>query len=160
MKHHGRRTPLNTGSRKAGLALLLVGLLAGGLLSGCTGSGLSSVQQEESMGGRGNKEPVTLRVQIYERGLAPPGVTVTNNYLTDWVQRQFGDPNHIRLEYVPIPRSRDIQELNVMIASGEAPDILFAYDENLVYNYASQGGLQELGAVAGYVWPQSEKLPG
>ncbi|MBD0381805.1 extracellular solute-binding protein [Paenibacillus sp. WST5] len=152
--------PLNTGRRKASLSLLLVGLLTSGLLSGCIGSAQSSVRQEESTGGRGYEEPVTLKVQVYERGLSPSGVTVTNNYLTDWVQRQFGDPNHIRMKYVPVPRARDIQELNVMIASGEAPDIVFTYDENLMYSYASQGGLQELGALLDTYGPNLKSFLG
>lgn len=160
MKHWSKMMPLNTGNMKASLSLLLVGLLTVGLLSGCIGSEQSSARQEESTGGRGYEERVTLKVQVYERGLSPSGITVTNNYLTDWVQRQFGDPNHIRMKYVPVPRSRDIQELNVMIASGEAPDILFTYDENLVYSYASQGGLQELGALLDTYGPNLKSFLG
>lgn len=52
------------------------------------------------------------------------------------MQEKFGNPNNIKLEYVPVPRAQEVQKLNVLMASGgDAPDIVFTYDSNLVYNY-------------------------
>lgn len=108
-------------------------------------SGAGSTNSKAAAEHSGSAQKVKLRIEVYERGEAPAGVTVTDNYWTDYVQQNFGDPNNIEVEYVPVPRSEDVKMLNVMMASGEAPDIVFTYDENLVYSYAQQGGLQELG---------------
>ena len=91
---------------------------------------------------------VTLRVQIFDRGDVPAGAgTITDNAMTKWVQENFGDKNNIKLEYVPIPRVQEGQQLNVLMASGDAPDIIYTYNKNLVYDYIKQGGLTDLSEV-------------
>lgn len=129
-----------------GTSLLLTSAFLISLLSGCgtTNTAGSGSEKEAAKSSSGN---VTLQIEVYERGEAPTGTSVTDNYLTSYAQTNFGDPNGIELKYVPIPRSEDVQKLNVMMASGEVPDIIFTYDENLVYNYAKQGGLTELDSL-------------
>lgn len=132
-----------------GFTLLLTSAFTIGLLSGCGGNtttaeGVNASPKDSTKPSATN---TTLKIEIYERGEAPAGTSVTNSYLTQYAQKNFGDPNGIKLEYVPVPRSEDVQKLNVMMASGEVPDIIFTYDENLVYNYAQQGGLTELDSL-------------
>lgn len=129
-----------------GTSLLLTSAFLVSLLSGCgtTNTAESGSEKEAAKSSSGN---VTLQIEVFERGEAPTGTSVTDNYLTRYAQTNFGDPNGIKLEYVPVPRSEDVQKLNVMMASGEVPDIIFTYDENLVYNYAKQGGLTELDSL-------------
>src|SRR5690606_22141172 len=76
-----------------------------------------------------SKERVKLRVEVFDRGNAPEGLTVTNNLMTEYVQKNFGDPNNIDIEYVAIPRSEEINSLNVQMAAGTAPDLIFTYNE-------------------------------
>ncbi|MGW9529910.1 extracellular solute-binding protein [Paenibacillus terrae] len=127
---------------KKGLALLLTSAFAIGALAGCAGGTSGS---ESSANAQTPASGTKLKIEVFERGEAPAGVTVADNHWTRYAQQQFGDPNGIKLSYVPVPRSEDVQKLNVMMASGEVPDIIFTYDENLVYKYAQQGGLHELG---------------
>lgn len=96
--------------------------------------------------GCSSKERVTLRVEVFDRGNSPEGMTVTNNLMTKYVQENFGDPNNIDVEFVAVPRSEEINNLNVLMAAGTAPDIIFTYNAGAVYSWAQQGGLMDLGA--------------
>lgn len=89
---------------------------------------------------------ITLKVGVYERGNTTNTYgTVTDNYWTRWMQSEFGDPNNIKLEYIPIPRAEDTAKINTMMASGTAPDIIFSYDTNMILGYGRDGGLTDLG---------------
>ncbi|WP_373231126.1 extracellular solute-binding protein [Cohnella sp.] len=91
-------------------------------------------------------ERVTLKVEVFDRGNSPVGSTITDNYLTKFVQENFGDPNNIDVEFVPVPRSEEVEKLNVLMASGSnVPDIVFTYDPNTFNRYATQGGLTDVG---------------
>lgn len=90
------------------------------------------------------KERVTLKVEIFDRGKATGGVTMTNNAMTRYIQKNFGDPNNINMEFVPVPRSEEVPKLNVLMASSDAPDIVFTYDESVAHKYMQQGGLADL----------------
>nr|WP_248930934.1 extracellular solute-binding protein [Paenibacillus hamazuiensis] len=115
-----------------------------GVLAAC-----SSNDNKSAGAGSGANDPkkqVTLRVEMFDRGNAPAGQSATDNYWTKWMQEKFGTPNNIKLEYVPVPRAQEVEKLNVLMASGgDAPDIVFTYDSNLVYKYVQQGGLADIG---------------
>ncbi|MGO4108289.1 extracellular solute-binding protein [Paenibacillus sp. YAF4_2] len=92
-----------------------------------------------------SKEKVTLKVEVFDRGNAPAGAgPVTDNYWTQWIQKNFGDPNNIKLEFVPVPRNQEVDKLNVLMATGDAPDLVFTYDMNTIYNYVKDDGLTDL----------------
>lgn len=87
--------------------------------------------------------PVTLKISVFDRGVT--GQTpVDNNYWTDWIQENFGNPRNINLQWVVIPRSEEVAKLNTLMASGEAADICFTYSEPVITNFVKQGGLVEL----------------
>ncbi len=129
------------------------------VLAGCAGGEAGPSQETEqpaaSEGGKTTEQPaaeapkerVKLRVEVFDRGNAPEGLTVTKNRMTEYVQKNFGDPNNIDVEFVAVPRSEEINQLNVLMAAGTAPDLIFTYNAGAVYNWAKQGGLQDLGPV-------------
>lgn len=118
------------------------------VLAACSGTPQAGQTGADGTSTGEKKSPVTLKVEIFDRGSAPAGQSATNNYWTKWMQDNFGTPNNIKIEYVPVPRSQEVQKLNVLMASGgDAPDIVFTYDSNLVYKYVQQGGLADLGPV-------------
>lgn len=90
------------------------------------------------------KERVTLKIEVFDRGNTPDGMTVTDNLMTKYIQEKFGDPNNIDVEFVAVPRSEEINQLNVLMAAGTAPDIIFTYNAGAIYNFAAQGGLTDL----------------
>ncbi|MDR1600664.1 MAG: extracellular solute-binding protein [Oscillospiraceae bacterium] len=87
--------------------------------------------------------PITLKVAVFDRGVT--GQTpVDDNWWTDWIQKEFGDPRKINLKFIQIPRSEEIDKLNVLMASGDAADIHFTYTESVITNFVQQGGVVEL----------------
>ncbi|TBL76149.1 extracellular solute-binding protein [Paenibacillus thalictri] len=126
-------------------AMLTIGVLAA-CSSNDQNAGAGTSASNNANNASAKKEPVTLRVEMFDRGNAPAGQSATNNFWTKWMQDSFGTPNNIKLEYVPVPRAQEVEKLNVLMASGgDAPDIVFTYDSNLVYKYVQQGGLADLG---------------
>jgi putative aldouronate transport system substrate-binding protein len=149
--HHSKRglgTMIGRNKRKGMLgtkkAVLTIGLACSLLFTAC-----SANTKEEASGdanGGASKEKVTLKVEVFDRGNSPAGSTITDNYMTDFIQKNFGDPSNINMEFVPVPRSEEVEKLNVLMASGSnVPDIVFTYDPNTFNRYAKQGGLTDLG---------------
>jgi putative aldouronate transport system substrate-binding protein len=128
------------------VALILACAMVFGACS--SNSGGSSEPSSSGNGGEKPSKRVTLKVEVFDRGNSPAGVTITNNYLTNYVQKSFGDPNNIDVEFVPVPRSEEVEKLNVLMASGSnVPDIVFTYDPNTFNRYAKQKGLTDVGSL-------------
>ena len=137
-------------------SLLFTVTLCFALIAGCSsnsssnsnkGSSSSSTNNNQGSSNSGSKERVTLKIEVFDRGNAPEGLTVTNNLMTQYIQENFGDPNNIDVEFVAIPRSEEINSLNVQMAAGTAPDLIFTYNEGAAYSWAQQGGLTDLGPI-------------
>jgi putative aldouronate transport system substrate-binding protein len=92
------------------------------------------------------KDPVTLKIELFDRNNTPAGAEpITNNFFTRYIQENFGDPNNIKIEWVTVPRSEEVDKLNVLMAANQAPDLVFTYDIATVRRYARDGGLTDLG---------------
>ncbi|MBO7746449.1 extracellular solute-binding protein [Paenibacillus sp. MWE-103] len=130
-------------ARGSMLALVAAAVLAAGCSQAKNEAGGNAAAAPA--GGATETKQVTLKVGIFDRGNSPAGVTVTDNYWTQYVQKNFGDPNNIKVEFVPIPRTDATDKVNVMMSSGDAPDIVFANTNVLTsYGYAKDGGLLPL----------------
>jgi ABC-type sugar transport system, periplasmic component len=115
------------------------------VLAACSGTSKGGSEGGGAGSGGAPQGRVTLKVEVFDRGNAPSGMKINDNYLTRYVQENFGDPNNINVEFVPIPRSEEIQKLNVLMASAnDVPDIIFTYDTGTYNRYASQGGLMDV----------------
>ena len=136
------------------LALSLAGCGGGGSTESAssTSAGTESQAAAESQASEETPAPAestgeatTLTVMVYERGNTTETYgSATDNYWTRWIQQEFGDPNNITLEYIPVPRNEETQKINTLMASGSAPDIIFSYDSNMIIQYGKDGGLVEL----------------
>jgi len=114
-------------------ALVLAVVMSLGVLSGCGG------EKKESGGKK------TLTVAVFDRGNAPSnGETPDNNRWTKWINEKFGEPNNIEVKFHPIPRAQEVEMLNVLMASKQAPDIVFTYDKTVYTNFVKQKGLTDL----------------
>jgi putative aldouronate transport system substrate-binding protein len=127
--------------KKTSIITMASVMTCGVVLAGCSSNG----KQAQGTGDSNNGKQVTLKVEVFDRGNSPSGVTVTDNFWTKWVQQNFGDKNNIKVEYSPLPRTEEVPKLNVLMASGDVPDIVFTYDENTVFKYVEQGGLMDVG---------------
>ncbi|MFI3236540.1 MAG: extracellular solute-binding protein [Lachnospiraceae bacterium] len=90
------------------------------------------------------EETRTFRVMMYDRGYVDGEYSTEYNPSTIYIEETFGELYNCEIEWVLVSRTEADDLLNVMMAAGSAPDICFSYDRDLVYQYASQGGLTNL----------------
>ena len=68
-------------------------------------------------------EQIELKVPIYQRnGIKDP---IEDNWWTHWVQENFGDKYNIKVTYVPISRTDEVNDFTLKMGSDEtAPDMI------------------------------------
>lgn len=99
----------------------------------------------------------SITVMVWDRGSTAPGTTQENNPLTEFIQESVLRDCNVRVTYKAIPRSVSDEKINVMMAGGNAPDIIITYDMNLVLDYLMQGGLAELSDAIEQFGPNIKK---
>lgn len=106
----------------------------------------------------GFPENVTIQIPVYDRAFE--GWNVTDNYYTQWVQKEFGDKYNVTVEYVAIGRTTEVADYMQYIAAGTAPDIIMHYDMPQAVNYYGEGALQplDLDEIAYYAPTYYERL--
>jgi putative aldouronate transport system substrate-binding protein len=147
-------------------AVALAGCSAGN--TGGNAGGNAGGGQAATGGGGGNAsadqpkgERITLRVELFDRNNTPAGEPpITENFMAKYIQENFGDPNNITVEFVTVPRAEEVDKLNVLMASGSAPDIIFTYSKPTVQNYVKGGGLTDLGPLIEEYGPNLKKVLG
>lgn len=140
------------------LSLALALTLSLGIFAGCAGGSSSSESKQSSSskvdsssaaavagveGFAPFEKQVEIQIPVYDRNVE--GLpAVDDNYWTKWVQTQFGDKYNVKVTYVAIPRTDEVTKMNMLIASGDAPSIIFHYDYPAAVAYADQGALAEI----------------
>lgn len=164
------------------LAMALTGAMTVGLLAGCGAKSTETAAPEAATEeaapaaeeaapaeeaaaegaytdySAGFPEEVTIQIPVYDRAFE--GWNVTDNYYTQWIQSQFGDKYNVKVEYVAIGRSTEVQDMMQLIAAGNAPDIIFHYDMPQAVNYYNEGAMQpiDLEEIAYYAPGYYEKM--
>ena len=88
-------------------------------------------------------EPRKITVEIYDRG-NDGGSTPEDNVFTDFIKEGVMDAYNIEVEFIPVPRWTEVEQLNNLLAAGEAPDICVTYSYSTIQTYAQMGGVQDL----------------
>lgn len=149
--------PLSRNKIKTVSAILAV------FLSGLSLAACSSNSGSSPAAGDGGKKgsPVTLKIELFDRGNTPPGAPpLTESWFVKYIQEKFGDPNNIKVEFVTVPRTEEVPKLNVLMAANEAPDLIFTYSDPAVQNWVKQGGLTDLGDLINQHGPNLKKYLG
>lgn len=87
-------------------------------------------------------EQITLRVEVFDRSIA--GLNLEDCMQLRYVQENFGDPNGIKVEFVPVSRWEEGDILTTQLAGETAADICVTYQGALVDQYIDMGGLLPL----------------
>lgn len=128
------------------LALLIAVFLFAGATAGCGNKAEtadSATGSSASSGAVSSNSPVTLTVEVFDRGIQGQP-DLNNNMWTRYINDNFGKPNNITVEFVPVLRSQEIDKLNILMAANEAPDICFTYDTATITKYIKNDGLTQL----------------
>ena len=89
-------------------------------------------------------EWITLKVEAYDRSVA--GFNVADCMQLHYAQENFGDPNHIKLEFVPTSRWEEGDLLTTWMGAKSAPDLCMTYSGNLD-GWIIDGAVRPLGAL-------------
>ena len=85
---------------------------------------------------------VELRVEAYDRSVA--GFDLENCWQLKYAQEHFGNPNKIKLVYVPVARWSEGDVLTNQLSGGTAPDLCMTYNGELINQYIEFEGLWQL----------------
>jgi hypothetical protein len=114
-----------------------------------TNSSVADSSEEQSVAGYvttyGEKQfdDVTIQVEVFDRSNAPEGSTCVDNKWVDYINQEMNKVG-INVEMVAVPRAEETTKIQVMMASGTAPDIIFTYDRSLAEDYYAKGGTVKL----------------
>ncbi len=86
-------------------------------------------------------ETVTIKVECYDRDGQTPA---NDNMYTDYIKKQALERYNIAVEYVPVPRWTEVDQINNLLAAQEAPDICYTYDYATIQAYSDMDGVVDL----------------
>jgi len=96
----------------------------------------------EGTGNNAGEKKGKISISMFDRGeVATDQGTYESNRWTKWINEN--SPTDV--EWVPVPRNEAQSKLNALIASGEAPDLIWGYDRNYMTQLAAQGAIQPVG---------------
>lgn len=116
---------------------------------GSTGSGSSTSSTGSSAADAGNAsgelvdgkfaETRTITVEVYNRE-NDGGSDPTNNMYTEYIKKGMLEDHNVQVEFVSVPRWTEVEQINNLLAAGDAPDICVTYDYPTIQTYANMGG--------------------
>lgn len=103
------------------------------------------------------KFPVTrsITVEVYDRG-NDGGSDPENNMYTEYIKKGMLEKYNVEVKFQAVPRWTEVEELNNLLAAGDAPDVCVTYSYPTVLTYAQMGGVQDLSS---YVEQYKDLLP-
>mgnify|MGYP000872131713 FL=1 len=137
------------------VSVLAAALVLTSVFSGCAGNqktpastntNSGSAASENSSQSAGNSTPMKLSVEVFDRSDAPSPYSAVDNPMSKWMKQQLKSSLNLDMNFVAVPRSEEINKLNIMMAGGTAPDIIFTYHSEVAANFAKEGGLTDLSS--------------
>lgn len=87
-----------------------------------------------------------ITVEIYDRA-NDGGSKPEDNYYTDYIKEGMLRDHNVEVTFVPVPRWTEVEQLNNLLASDNAPDVCVTYDYPTIQTYADMGGVTDLGTL-------------
>ena len=84
-----------------------------------------------------------ITVEIFNRN-SDGGSDPTNNVWTEYLKKGMLERYNVEVEYVSVGRWSEVDDLNNLLAIGDAPDICYTYSAPTILNYAGMGGVIDL----------------
>ena len=84
-----------------------------------------------------------ITVEIYDRG-NDGGSDPENNMYTEYIKKGMLEEHNVEVTFKKVPRWTETEDINNLLAAGEAPDICVTYSYPTVLTYAQMGGVIDL----------------
>ena len=85
----------------------------------------------------------SITVEIYDRG-NDGGSDTENNMYTEYIKKGMKEKYNVDVTFKKVPRWTEVDEINNLLAAGDAPDICVTYSYPTVLTYAEMGGVIDL----------------
>lgn len=96
-----------------------------------------------------------ITVEIYDRG-NDGGSDPENNMYTEYIKKEMLERHNVEVTFKKVPRWTEVDDINNLLAAGEAPDICVTYSYPTIQTYANMGGVIDLSS---YVEDYKADLP-
>ena len=94
------------------------------------------------------KETRKISVEVYERN-NDGGSDPTDNFYTDFIKEGMLRDHNVEVTFIPVPRWTETEEINNLLAAGQAPDVCLTYSYATALTYAKMGGVHDLNQYIG-----------
>lgn len=84
-----------------------------------------------------------ITVEIFDRG-NEGGTKPEDNVYTNFIKEGMLRDHNVEVTFVPVPRWTEVEQLNNLLAAGDAPDICVTYSYPTIQTYANMGGVTDL----------------
>ena len=112
---------------------------------------VSAFAEDELVDGR-FAETRHITVEVFRRGDNDPTTTPFADYIREGMLEQ----HNVEVEFVIVGRWSEVDDLNNLLAAGNAPDVSYTYSYPTILNYADMGGMTDL---APYLEQYKDLLP-
>ncbi len=133
---------------KKTLAILLACLMAAALLPAF------ATASEEIVDGKFTTTR-KITVEIYDRG-NEGGTKPEDNVYTNFIKEGMLRDHNVEVTFIPVPRWTEGEQMNNLLAAGDAPDVCVTYSYPTILTYAGMGGVVDL---APYLEQHKDILP-
>lgn len=101
------------------------------------------------------KETRKITVEVFDRG-NDGGTPPEDNFYANFIKEGMLRDHNVEVEFVPVPRWTEVEQINNLLAAGDAPDVCVTYDYSTIQTYANMGGVTDL---APYLEKYKDLLP-
>jgi putative aldouronate transport system substrate-binding protein len=123
--------------KQGALLFALVGVIALTLLAGCN-------KPASASGSTSGGAPVTITVEIFDRGTDGGKTDPTNNKWTAGIKEKILKDENIIVNFVAVPRWTEAESWVNLFAAGTPPDVAYTYSGDNIQSWADQGGIFDL----------------
>ncbi|MBQ7848579.1 MAG: extracellular solute-binding protein, partial [Clostridia bacterium] len=116
--------------------------------------GILSATAEELVDGK-FAETRKITVEIFDRS-NDGGTDPTNNKFTDYIKAGMLEKHNVEVEFVRVPRWTEVDDMNNLLAAGDAPDVCVTYSYPTIQTYANMGGVIDMNP---YLTEYKDQLP-
>lgn len=136
---------------KRSISILLAAMMLLALLAACTPSAPApapdatpSQTADDTPSTDAKPEYSEIVVEIFDRGTDGGKTDPTNNYYTDWIKKKVLEDENIGVTFQAVSRWEEQEQMNNLMAAGNAPDVCLTYSADLLTTYRDLGGLIDL----------------
>lgn len=114
----------------------------------------SAEEESELVNGKFTKTR-QITVEVYDRG-NDGGSDPENNMYTEYIKKGMLEEHNVEVTFKKVPRWTETDDINNLLAAGQAPDICVTYSYPTILTYAQMGGIIDLSS---YVDDYKDLLP-